>query len=209
MKKKDTLVKLKEKERQLRKDIIIEAAQKVFGEKTYDKASMQEIAEQAGMAKSSIYTYFPNQEALFVEAAYQGTMRFVNALEKDLFTNGKNPVAFVIHRFLDYYIAHEAHWRMITHFALFGNIGADSAKKLNVLAKKFMDLMDRVFKNMGYQNDSRLLAHTLFTSLSGILISFRKYPGRSEAERISHMKKIGHMVEQMMMGMIDKHSGSS
>ncbi len=207
MKKKNTLIKLKKKERELRKEIIIDAAQKVFGEKTHDKAGMQEIASRAGMAKSSIYTYFPNQEALFVEAAYRGTMIFVNDLEKDLPKNNKNPVRFVINRFLDYYIENEAHWRMITHFALFGKIGEDSAEKLNLPAKKFMDLMDGVFTEMGYENDSRLLAHTLFTSLSGILISFRKYPGRSESERISHMKKIGDMVEQMMLSMINKKTG--
>ncbi len=202
MKKKDTLLKLKEKERELRKEIIIEAAQKVFSEKTYDKASMQEIATQAGMAKSSIYTYFPNQEALFVEAAYKGTSVFIDDLEKNLPKKSKLQVQYIIQSFLDYYIGNEAHWRMISHFALFGKIGEDSEAKLSFLAKKLMDLMERVFKEMSNRKDSRLLAHTLFTSLSGILISFRKYPGRSEAERIAHMKKIGELVNQMVVSFI-------
>jgi rubrerythrin len=69
MVKRDTLNKLKQQERQIREDLIIDAARTVFGAKTYDQVSMNEIAKAAGIAKSSIYTYFPNQEALFVETA--------------------------------------------------------------------------------------------------------------------------------------------
>ena len=44
MEKKDTLSRLKAEERKLRQQIIIDAAREVFGQKTYDKASMAEIA---------------------------------------------------------------------------------------------------------------------------------------------------------------------
>ena len=44
---------------EVREDLIIDAARTVFGSKTYDKVSMQEIANAAGIAKSSIYTYLP------------------------------------------------------------------------------------------------------------------------------------------------------
>ena len=52
MGKNDTLLKLKQQERETRKELIIEAARSVFGEKTYDKVSMAEIAKSAGIAKS-------------------------------------------------------------------------------------------------------------------------------------------------------------
>ena len=84
MVKRDTLNKLKQQERQIREDLIIDAARTVFGAKTYDQVSMNEIAKAAGIAKSSIYTYFPNQEALFVEAAYRDTQRFIDELEDQL-----------------------------------------------------------------------------------------------------------------------------
>jgi len=65
MTKRNTLIKLKEKERELRQVLIIEAARDVFGRKTYDEVSMAEIAKAAGIAKSSIYTYFKSQEELY------------------------------------------------------------------------------------------------------------------------------------------------
>ena len=88
---------------------------------------------------------------------------------------------------------------MITHFALHGNIGKDSADKLNRISRQVMDLLERVLERIDYKGDTRLLSHTLFAALSGIMISFRKYPGRSEPERIAHMKRIAGMVEQMLM----------
>ena len=75
--KRNTLNKLKQKERRMREDLIIEAARSVFGTKTYDQVSMNEIAKAAGIAKSSIYTYFPNQEALFVETAFRDTEKWL------------------------------------------------------------------------------------------------------------------------------------
>ena len=80
--KRNTLNKLKQQERQIREDLIIDAARQVFGTKTYDQVSMNEIAKAAGIAKSSIYTYFPNQEALFVETAFRDTEEFIASLTR-------------------------------------------------------------------------------------------------------------------------------
>ncbi|MGJ3222113.1 TetR/AcrR family transcriptional regulator [Geobacillus thermoleovorans] len=49
-----------------RKEDIIETAMKLFAEKGYHAASMQEIAERSGVAKGSIYNYFKSKEELAV-----------------------------------------------------------------------------------------------------------------------------------------------
>ena len=199
MQKKNTLIKLKQQERQARENLIIDAARTVFGTKTYDQVSMNEIAKEAGIAKSSIYTYFPNQEGLFVEASCRDTQQFIASLAKRLDQETEQPMKLVIDHFLDYYSEHEAQWRMITHFALHGNIGEASAEKLNHIARQLMDLLEALFQKLGFQGDARILAHTLFSALSGIMISFRKYPGRSDTERMAHMKRIGKVIEQMCL----------
>lgn len=202
MTKRDTLNRLKQRERQLREDLIIDAARTVFGSKTYDQVSMNEIANEAGIAKSSIYTYFPNQEALFVETAFRDTERFIESLKQRVRETTRSPLEAFINDYLDYSIAHDAHWRMITHFALHGNISTHSAEKLNTISVQVMDLIETVLEKMGCQGDNRLLAHTLFAALSGIMVSFRKYPGRSDADRIAHMKRIAKMVEQMLLAYV-------
>ncbi len=202
MAKKDTLIKLKEKERQTRQALIIEAAKHVFGKKTYDMVSMVEIANAAGIAKSSIYTYFKSQEELYTKVVYQDAGLFIKALKKRIQKKDKDVVKEAIEYFLDYYITHEAQWRMITHFALHGNKDIGSLDKLNEIGRELMDVFDMIFIYSGCKTDTRILSHTLFSCLSGILIAFRNYPGRSEKERMIHMKKIGSLIESMIIAHI-------
>jgi len=207
--KKGTLSKLKQQERETREDLIIDAAKTVFGTKTYDKVSMQEIANAAGIAKSSIYTYFKNQEALFVEAAYRDTKRFINDLEDHL--RGKDDAqkleALIAH-FLTYNTRNEVYWQMITRFSLYGEISGESSRKLDVVARRFMDLLDLVFTDAPPEKDKRLLSHTLFAALSGILIAFRKYPGRSEEESLEHMQRVGRLIKDMFGVYLQQASGA-
>jgi AcrR family transcriptional regulator len=198
MVKKDTLSKLRRQERGIREDLIIDAARTVFGSKTYDKVSMQEIANAAGIAKSSIYTYFDNQEALFVEAAYRDTQRFIGELEDHLRDkDDSQKLDALIAHFLEYNTRNEVYWQMITRFSLYGEISGESSRKLDVVARRFMDLLDLVFADAPAGTDKRLMSHTLFASLSGILIAFRKYPGRSEDESLAHMQRVGRLIKDM------------
>ncbi|MBT4874306.1 MAG: TetR/AcrR family transcriptional regulator, partial [Desulfobacula sp.] len=38
----------------------------------------------------------------------------------------------------------------------------------------------------------------------GVLIAFRNYPGRSEEERVIHMKKIGSLIESMITALVNE-----
>ena len=200
MTKKDTLTRLKVKERKMRQQIIVDAAREVFGQTTYDKASMAEIARTAGIAKSSIYTYFNSQEELYARIAHMDACEFIDDLEKRIQASDA-PLKVCISHFLDYYIEQASQWRMITHFALHGNKEMGAVEQLNDIGRRLMDVFETVFKGLGEESNSRLMAHTLFSCLSGILIAFRNYPGRTEDERISHMQRIGGVVESMVLAM--------
>jgi len=206
MEKKDTLGRLKAAERKMRQQIIIDAAREVFGQKTYDKASMAEIAKTAGIAKSSIYTYFKSQEELYAAVAYADACIFIEDLEAGINQTPDTALETCISCFLDYYTDHSAQWRMITHFALHGNKEMGAVEELNAIGRRLMDVFENVFSGLDCKEDSRLLAHALFSSLSGILISFRNYPGRTDRERVAHMKRIGGVVESMVMALVEKNN---
>jgi AcrR family transcriptional regulator len=55
---------LKEKQRQEREALIIQAAEEVLLEKGYYETSMDEIATRVGIAKGTIYKHFPGKEEL-------------------------------------------------------------------------------------------------------------------------------------------------
>src|SRR5216683_883436 len=55
---------LKEKQRQERADLILQAAEAVLTEKGYADTSMDEIAARVGIAKGTVYLYFPSKQNL-------------------------------------------------------------------------------------------------------------------------------------------------
>ncbi|MCG8565799.1 MAG: TetR/AcrR family transcriptional regulator [Desulfobacterales bacterium] len=202
-KKKNTLIRLKADERELRKRIIIDAAREVFGKKTYDQVSMAEIARTAGIAKSSIYTYFKNQEELYARIACLDADEFISQARDRIAEDGTPSLPMVISFFIDYYIQRESQWRMITHLALHGSRDSRVVADLNQAGRGILDLFEQIFQTMNYPGRERIMAHTLFSSLSGILIAYRNYPGRPEAERIAHMHRIGDQLQKVMTMAVD------
>ena len=55
---------LKEKQRQERTDLILQAAEEVLMDKGYHDTSMDEIASRVGIAKGTLYLHFPSKEDL-------------------------------------------------------------------------------------------------------------------------------------------------
>jgi AcrR family transcriptional regulator len=63
---------------------ILEAAFEVFGEHGLAGARLDDIAKRAGVAKGTIYLYFPNKEALFKEMIRQTIIAHLERSERDL-----------------------------------------------------------------------------------------------------------------------------
>lgn len=57
---------LKEKQRQEREALILQAAEEVLLEKGYHETSIDEIAARVGIAKGTVYLHFPSKEDLVV-----------------------------------------------------------------------------------------------------------------------------------------------
>ena len=196
---KRTLSRLKDQERETRKNLILDAAEKVFAVKLYNAVSMQEIAdEKLVWPKSSIYTYFPTQEVLFVEVVLRDADILFKELERILEGKKKTDLGKMINAFLDFFSEREAFFRMSSQFMLYGNISHESIEKLNPITRRMLDIFDQLFLRLEYKGNVRILSHTLFAALSGILIAYRKYPGRSEEDIRKHMKRIGENIREMM-----------
>jgi AcrR family transcriptional regulator len=50
---------------------LLAAAEEVFGEHTYERASVSEITRRAGVAQGTFYVYFPDKRAAFAELVRQ------------------------------------------------------------------------------------------------------------------------------------------
>jgi len=62
----------RDRERLVHEAEIIESAMTVFGEKGFDGASMDEIAERAQFTKRTVYQYFESKDELFYAVALKG-----------------------------------------------------------------------------------------------------------------------------------------
>jgi AcrR family transcriptional regulator len=54
-----------------KENIIINAAEKVFFQKGFSTAKMEEVAQAAGMSKSSLYFYFQSKEELYMAITFR------------------------------------------------------------------------------------------------------------------------------------------
>lgn len=61
---------------------IIDAAYKVLADIGHDKASMKEIAKEAGVAQGLINYYFPSKEDLLFELFHTETSRYCDEMMK-------------------------------------------------------------------------------------------------------------------------------
>ncbi|MFC4852685.1 TetR/AcrR family transcriptional regulator [Actinophytocola glycyrrhizae] len=65
-----------------RRQLIVEAAGRVFSEHGYHSASMEEIAANVGITAAALYRHFPNKYALFAECANVMADRLVATLDE-------------------------------------------------------------------------------------------------------------------------------
>ncbi|GAB1510888.1 TetR/AcrR family transcriptional regulator [Actinophytocola sp. KF-1] len=65
-----------------RKQLIVEAAGRVFSGRGYHAASMEEIAANVGITAAALYRHFPNKYALFAECANVMVDRLVAAVDE-------------------------------------------------------------------------------------------------------------------------------
>src|SRR5437762_11119399 len=72
---------LKEKQRQEREALILQAAEEVLAEKGYYETSMDEIAALVGVAKGTVYLHFPSKEDLVVAILTRDLQNLLQAIE--------------------------------------------------------------------------------------------------------------------------------
>lgn len=77
----ETNLTRKERERIARRDEILHAARKVFSERGFAGATLDEIAVAAEFGKGTIYNYFSSKEELFVSVILTGMGRFREFVE--------------------------------------------------------------------------------------------------------------------------------
>jgi TetR/AcrR family transcriptional regulator len=67
------IIERKEREKEMRREEIIDAAQEIFFTKGLASATMDEIAEKAELSKGTLYLYYKSKEDLYLAVAMRGS----------------------------------------------------------------------------------------------------------------------------------------
>lgn len=192
MPEKSTFKQLREDEREVRRQLIINAAMALFEEKSFHEIGMRDIAVKAGVSAASIYRYFPSQDDLFVEALKQD----INSIEKLLqirVEKGDNMETITL-GVVDYMVDNEATFQMMCHFMIRGERKPLALKKFNAVQLYFLNMFDKVVKLTEDSGNLRLNTQAFFASLAGVVLTFRNYPGRTDEERRKAIHKLALII---------------
>jgi AcrR family transcriptional regulator len=182
---------LKEKEKQARKQIVIESALALFAKKPFYAVGMRDVADEAGISPATIYRYFPSQEALFNEAFLQD----ISAASKDFKSMVETDEPASIEqfgvKFVEHLIENESTFQMMAYLMLKDNLDHPVMGKFDSATKIFFDLFAVLLHRHGVERDqARIYAHSFVASITGILMTFRNSPLKDKASTRNHIIKV-------------------
>ncbi|HRZ25586.1 MAG TPA: TetR/AcrR family transcriptional regulator [Spirochaetota bacterium] len=195
----NTFSKLRKQEKDLRRNIIIDAAEEEFVSKPFNKVNMRDIAKKAGISPASIYRYFPDQQSLFIEAFVRGTIDIFEKLSNTVNNSKDGSIEKVADDFTDYFTRNDQYFRMMMHFFLEGPVDSVVFEKLIALERKLLDAFDIIFQKMNVKEDVRLYSQAFFSGLVGMVATFRNHPDKSDEDVLRHRKRIARMFSRMIV----------
>jgi len=104
----------KEREIEARKLDIMNTAATLFARKDFHGVSVDEIADQVGLSKGTIYLYFETKENLFFSILIDRTRSLLTALNQAVLLDSfEASLKQFIWTFMDYFQSHEAYFKLM------------------------------------------------------------------------------------------------
>ena len=120
----------REKEKRMREDEIIIAAEKVFIGVGFEKASMDEIAQESDFTRKTIYQHFVNKEDIYLAVVVKGLKQLLSCIrqEEKRGSNGFERFRNMGMAYYQFFIEHPGTFRLIN---LVGHIKSKEANTQN------------------------------------------------------------------------------
>lgn len=128
----------KERERQIRRKDIIDAAEKLFFANDYDHVTMNDIAKEAEMARGTLYQYFKNKDDIYASIAIRAgkiiSEEFQGLLSKS-HQNGLEKMRTVCEFYYEFYKKCPGYYNAYYHSGMFEVEGSPTLEKLRKIRK--------------------------------------------------------------------------
>ncbi len=191
-----TFQKLRKEERETRKNLIVDAAMDLFSKKDFHNIGMRDIAKRAGISAAAIYRYFPSRDDVFVEALVRH-MQVLEALFKKNVAQKGATLEDLAMRSVDYLLENESVFQMMGHFMITGQIQPKALERYNATQRHFLDLLEKVNNKTDIGMNNRLVTHAIYASVTGVVMSFKNYPGRTPEEIKRHIHRLVRIISSV------------
>lgn len=141
-----SIKEIKEQEKERRRSYILDAAEKYFFSKGYEKVSMDDIANEVELSKATLYLYFKDKESLFFSIVLRGA-RILNAMIEERIKNCKTGIEILdtigavyfefVNKYPDYNQAY-LYFRS-------GRFAIEDSEDINEIAKEILKLRQDTF----------------------------------------------------------------
>jgi len=192
-----TLKSLKATEKEMRKNLILQATLTLFGEKQISEVSMRDIAKEAGISAALIYRHFKDRDELFIEAFILKSQEMITTFEHTILEKEIILVEDIGKEFVQYLVHNPLFFKMMTYFMLDHTLVEDHLDRFNTTIRELLAIFDTGFKQSGLKQNVRLHSHAFFAALNGIMITFHHYPGRSEKEVEDHIERLTSLISSL------------
>lgn len=195
--------KAREKER--RRNNIIDAAEKVIFAKGLDQATMEEIAEEAELSKGTLYLYFKNKNELYMAITQRGSdmlnSRFAKIFNSD--HTGLELIRLMGETYLDFVKNNPDYYNAFVYYeSLKDTAELENSEMAQICEENRNEAMNYMVRclQIGMQDgtiddsyDPRELAILIWASTRGITM-------------VNHMKQSGHYFQMLDDMKIDTDS---
>lgn len=185
----------KKREKQRRKEEILDAAETLFFIREYDEVSMDGIASIAELNKATIYLYFKNKDALFSSIVLRG-IRILNEMYRECIKTqvpGVTKVALLVETYYRFTREYPNYQRLIKYYGVerFNTenpVFAEIQEEFAMSRRFFQDAIREGMDDGTIRNDIDpfLLTTYLMTTLMSILSLTRPWLYALAQEGVSH-----------------------
>jgi AcrR family transcriptional regulator len=108
----------KEREKEARREEIVNAAEKIFFQKGLAQATMEEIADDAELSKGTLYLYYKSKEDLYLSVALKGS-EILYQLFLKVYTSGEPTIRMIANlgeAYFEYFKNYRDYFRMYYFF---------------------------------------------------------------------------------------------
>ncbi|MBV7481876.1 TetR/AcrR family transcriptional regulator [Bordetella sp. BOR01] len=176
----------------LRRQLILDAAQRVFQRDGLEKTTVRAIAKEAGCTTGAIYPWFGGKEAIYAELLEASLERLHGQLERALDGRPAGAARRVIEAFFQYYAGRATEFSLGMYlFQGLGprGLGRDVDDRLNVRLRDCVDQLGRGLRAAKQWSDDTVAAEQMqaFTYLMGLLLLFHTRRLKSLGQRADEL----------------------